>query len=52
MPQNNISIIALDMATMLGYAANKPKISGVQKFDVTRGASPGARFFKFVKSMV
>ena len=49
MPQNNISIIALDMATMLGYAANKPEISGVQKFDVTRGASPGARFFKFVK---
>jgi Holliday junction resolvasome RuvABC endonuclease subunit len=49
MSQCNISIAAFDMATMLGYAVNKPRNSGVEKFDVPRGASPGARYFRFVK---
>lgn len=49
-----IKILALDMATKLGWATNVqltdvPVTSGVEIFDVCRGASPGARYFKFVK---
>jgi len=46
-----IKILALDMATKLGWATNValPISSGVEVFDVNRGASPGARYFKFVK---
>jgi Holliday junction resolvasome RuvABC endonuclease subunit len=47
----SIKILALDMATKLGWATNVqlPVSSGVEVFDVCRGASPGARYFKFVK---
>jgi Holliday junction resolvasome RuvABC endonuclease subunit len=47
----SIRILALDMATKLGWATNVqvPVSSGVEVFDVGRGASPGARYFKFVK---
>ena len=46
-----IKILALDMATKLGWATNValPVASGVEVFDVGRGASPGSRYFKFVK---
>jgi len=46
-----IKILALDMATKLGWATNVelPCSSGVEIFDTGRGASPGARYFKFVK---
>jgi len=46
-----IRILALDMATKLGWATNVelPASSGVATFDVKRGASPGIRYFKFIK---
>ena len=41
-------IIALDMATQTGYAANTaPWISGSVCFPVKRGESPGMRFIRF-----
>lgn len=46
-----IKAIALDMATKLGHASNttKPRISGVEVFDVKRGCSPGSRYLRFSK---
>jgi Holliday junction resolvasome RuvABC endonuclease subunit len=50
---SDIRILALDMASLLGWAATHPnskgETSGTVEFTVQRGASPGIRYFKFVK---
>lgn len=45
---NDIRILALDMATRTGWATNLPvPCSGVQDFSLKRGESPGMRFLRF-----
>lgn len=45
-----ITIIAFDLATLTGWAHNgNPPGSGTEKFDVSRGGSPGSRYFRFVR---
>lgn len=44
-----MKILALDLATKTGFATNFPtRESGVVKFDVKRGESPGMRYIRFV----
>lgn len=48
-----MKILALDMATLTGWAINfKKGGSGVMKFDVPRGASPGTRYLRMTKWLV
>ena len=41
-----MKILSLDLATKTGWAINKPRMSGVQTFEVKRGESPGMRFLR------
>ena len=41
-----MKILALDLATLTGWASSVGRTSGVQVFDVRRGESPGMRFLR------
>jgi len=45
-PTEQLSILALDLATVTGWASNNPRQSGTYTFDVKRGESPGMRFLR------
>jgi Holliday junction resolvasome RuvABC endonuclease subunit len=40
-------ILALDTASITGWACNDPRESGIQKFELRRGSSAGFRFLEF-----
>ena len=41
-----LNVLALDLATVTGWASNNPRQSGTYTFDVKRGESPGMRFLR------
>ena len=46
----SLNILSLDMATLTGWAVGfSADRSGVKKFDVPRGASPGTRFLRMTR---
>jgi Holliday junction resolvasome RuvABC endonuclease subunit len=41
-----LKILALDLASRMGWATNHPNVSGVQDFSLKRGDSPGMRILR------